>query len=165
MKHLNLFESFSDINKICSWYSIKYYTINKDESVDANGDVNLSGFKLGRLPVNFNSASGYFSCYNNRLMSLEGSPNFVGGDFNCSYNSLTSLKGCPVYIGSNFECNNNQITTFEGFPKHVGGRFSCAYNPLYHIWILFADITKIELFNDMDIIQDGVVILDRLNFF
>ena len=119
MKHLNLFESFSDINKICSWYSIKYYTINKDESVDANGDVNLSGFKLGRLPVNFNSASGYFSCYNNRLMSLEGSPNFVGGDFNCSYNSLTSLKGGPKQVNGSFTCSFNKLTTLEGNIKYV----------------------------------------------
>ena len=30
---------------------------------------------------------------------------------------------------------------------------------------MFEDTTKIELFNDMDIIQDDTVILDRLNYF
>ena len=80
-------------------------------------------------------------------------------------NKLTSLEGCPERIGGGFLCSNNKLTSFEGFPKHIGDRFICSGNPIYEIWQLFKDKSKIEFFNDCDIIQDDVVILDRLNFF
>ena len=64
-----------------------------------------------------------------------------------------------------FDCRGNNIKSFEGFPKHIGGNLYFLGNPIYEIWILFEDLSKIEFFNDCDIIQDGIVILDRLNFF
>ena len=52
-----------------------------------------------------------------------------------------------------------------GFPRHIGGTFNCDDNPIYEIWRLFHDKYRIEFFNDCDIIQDGIIILDRLNYF
>ena len=184
MKYINPFK-FYNISKICRKYGIKYYTINKDGSIDVNGNVDFSSKGLVKLPLKFKNVSGYFNCTHNDLISLEGSPEYVR-DFNCSYNSLkslknsprsvsgyfacsgnklTTLKGSPSNIGGELICYTNDINTFEYFPKHVGSFLHCDFNPIYHIWRLFGDYSKIELFNDMDIIQDGVVILDRLNFF
>ena len=61
-----------------------------------------------------------------------------------------------------------------GFPG-LGSEFFCDNNPIYELWKLFGDDgytdpTKIELFNDYDIIRDEdhdnpIIILDRLNTF
>jgi hypothetical protein len=74
--------------------------------------------------------AGDFSCYNNNLTSLEGSPKEVGGIFFCSYNNLTSLEGSPKEVGGNFSCYHNKLTSLEGSPKEVGGNFDCSYNNL-----------------------------------
>ena len=187
MKHLKIFESFNkeNIRKKCKEYGIYNYTINTDGSIDVNDNVQIFKELTRLLPLKFNKVKGYFDCSDNILTSLEGCPKSVGGDFFCHNNKLTSLegcpksvkdfycynnqilsfKGCPENISGNFCCDNNQITTFEYFPKHIGERFYCLENPINIIWKLFEDKSKIELFNDMDIIQDGIVILDRLNFF
>ena len=192
MKHLKLYESFNgrNIRKICKQYGIENYTtINKDGSIDVNGDVYLKKYILSdnKLPLKFNKVSGYFdcssnklttlenspkivgdffSCADNQLTSLEGGPKIVNGDFYCSNNNLTSLKGCPEFVDGDFLCNSNyQLKTFEYFPKHISNSFACNGCPIYSIWELFHDTSKIELFNDMDIIQDEVLILDRLNYF
>ena len=166
MKHLKLYESFNKefIHEICKKYGIKNYTINDDGSIDVDGNVNLINRKLTKLPLKFNNINEYFSCSVNNLSSLEGCPKSVNGSFYCSINNLTSLKGCPESIRGDFYCHYNNITTFEYLPKHIDS-FECLDNPIFEIWILFMDTTKIELFNDMDIIQDGIVLLERLNYF
>ena len=168
MKHLKLFESFNkvDIHEICKEYGIKNYTINNDGSIDVKYVVNLIFMDLTKLPIKFNKVNGNFRCSNNQLTSLEGSPKIVNGYyFDCSNNNLKSLKGCPEIVDGTFYCHNNEISSFEHFPKHITGHFLCDKNPIWEIWKLFEDKSKIELFNDIDIIQDGVVILDRLNYF
>ena len=87
------------------------------------------------------------------------------GNFNCYENNLTSLIGCPKSVGGCFYCWNNKIRTFEGFPYHIGGHFFCEENPIFELWKLFEDTTKVELFNDFGITDGKVVILDRLNEF
>ena len=132
---------------------------------NTNGFYDCSYNELKSLKGSPKNVGGDFDCSKNKLSSLEGGPLKVVGDFFCQNNRLTSLKGGPDRVGYDFYCYDNQITTFEGFPKNVGGNFYCDNNPIFEIWELFQDKTKIELFNDMDIIQDGVVILDRLNYF
>ena len=80
--------------------------------------------------VRFGTIGRSFSCINNQLSSLEGSPKEVGGDFDCSFNQLTSLEGAPNEVGEGFYCGNNQLTNLEGSPKIVGGNFYCRYNNL-----------------------------------
>jgi hypothetical protein len=111
------------------------------------------------------SIGGDFDCHENRLSSLEGCPKSVGRDFDCFNNQLTSLEGCPKSVGRDFYCDHNEIVTFEHLPYSIGGDFYCVENPIYEIWKLFEDYSKIELFNYYDIIQDSVIILDRLNVF
>ena len=89
-------------------YNIKNATINKDLTVDVDGDVYLSGRNLNEIPFQFGRVSRYFDI---------------------SYNNLTSLKGCPKYIGGNFECMCNSLTSLEGAPDYIGGYFNCVKNP------------------------------------
>ena len=186
MKYLKLFESLENIHEICKKYDIKNYTINSDGSIDVDGYVNLSFMNLTKLPIKFRKVIDNFFCSNNKLTSLEGAPIHVGGNFYCDKNRLTSLEGSPAHVGGYFSCyhnkvksleggpyyvgghfsfSNNNITSLEGVPSHIGGVFDCEYNPVYKVWKLFEDKSKIELFNDYDIIRGKDIVLDRLNDF
>jgi hypothetical protein len=165
MRYLKLFESFNkeDIDSICRKFGIENYTTNEDGSIDVDGGVNLSyliGYEgLTELPLKFRNVTGSFYCDNNKLTSLEGSPQSVGGNFECSYNKLTtlegshqsvggnfycyknqliSLDGCPQLVGDSFHCDNNQLKTLEGCPKSIGRDFTSYVNPcssIYQDWI------------------------------
>ena len=135
MKYLKRFnESIEDIDSICRNYGITNYTINKDGSVDVDGDVDgdveLSFKKLTRLPLKFRKVSGGFWCHYNQLTTLEGYPKEVSGGFWCNDNQLTTLEGCPTEVEFDFYCDNNQLTTLEGCPKEVSGDFWCNDNQL-----------------------------------
>jgi len=130
MKYLKYFESNSDIDAICREYRITNYTVNPDRTVDVDGDVDLSDMGLDKLPLKFGYVSGDFYCFNNKLTSLEGSPEEVGGDFYCENNKLTSLVGAPEEVGGYFDCDDNKLTSLEGAPRKVGRSFDCSYNQL-----------------------------------
>ena len=170
MKYLKLFEGFEDINEICRKYGIKDYTINTDESIDVDGYVRLYTKGLTKLPLKFNKVNGYFYCNDNKLTTLEGCPKEVNGDFGCNCNKLTSFKFAPKIIIGYFDCRWNNIKSFEYFPSYIKGNFHCENNPIYEVWKLFYNTTKIELLNDFDIFRDedtdtpGIV-MNRLNDF
>jgi hypothetical protein len=107
---------------ICEKYGIENYTVNDDESIDVNGSVDLSFNDLTELPLVFNRVTGSFSCVNNYLTSLKGSPRWIGGWFSCGYNDLTSLEFSPDYVGSNFYCYNNDLTD-NYCESEIGGKF------------------------------------------
>src|SRR6056297_3269997 len=94
------------IIKICKKYNIVDYIINKDNSIDVNGDVNLINLNLKKLPLNFNIVKDNFNCSHNKLETLEGAPKECKF-FNCSYNNLTSLKGAPEKCNY-FNCSYNK---------------------------------------------------------
>ena len=170
MKYLKLFESFEDIDEICKKYGITDYNINTDGSIDVDVNVYLSNKKLAKLPLKFNKVNGYFNCSRNNLTSLEGSPVEVNNGFYCHKNELTSFEYAPKIIRGNFHCQWNNIKTFEHFPSYVKYDFYCHGNPIYEVWELFEDWTKIELLNDFDIFRDEdtdepTIVMDRLNDF
>jgi hypothetical protein len=188
MRYLKKYENHEDIHAICQKYGIANYTINKDRSIDVDGDVILHDSGSTKLPLNFGNVRGNFDCVSNNLWNLEGCPKSVSGNFYCFFNQLTNLEGCsksveghfscsvnrltslmwcPKSVGDDFNCRNNRIETFEGLDfVHIGGDFNCEHNPIWMVWNLFKDHTKFEFFNDCDIIRENrVIILERLNFF
>src|SRR5574344_993194 len=134
MKHLRkykLFESNTEIDKICLKYDIKNYTINSDNSVDVDGNVYFWNKKLESIPLNFNIVNGYFSCYDNNLTSLKGCPVRVGNYFSCHSNELTSLQYSPQYMeNGNFYCGSNKIESLQYCIELIRGYFSCGNNKL-----------------------------------
>ena len=158
------------IDKICEKYGIKNYTINSDGSIDVDDNVNLYNYRLTKLPLKFNKVNGWFDCSDNNLISLEGSPVEVNNGFYCRNNNLTSFEYTPRIIRGGFSCSDNNIKSFEYFPSYVKGWFDCYDNPIYKVWELFEDWTKIELLNDFDIFRDEdtdepAIVMDRLNDF
>ena len=104
-----------EIHNICNEYNITNYTINRDGSIDVDGDVNLSNRNLTKLKLNFNKVSGSLYCHNNKLTSLEGCPKEVGDTFYCSSNKLTSLKGGPEKVYDMFYCGGNPLESLDGY--------------------------------------------------
>jgi hypothetical protein len=113
---------------------------------------------MTKLPVKFGKVSGYFSCFENKLTSLEGCPNYIDGSFYCRRNNLTTLEHCPKYVGGNFYCDNNKLTTLKGIEKcEILGSFHCENNnipPENFLYILTAKIgggiyTDIPLINNI----------------
>ena len=110
------------ISLICEQYKITNYTVNDDGTIDVNGNVDLSNYRLTQLPLRFNRVTGYFHCDYNKLTTLKGSPRWIGGYFFCSCNQLTSLEFSPDYVGGSFWCNNNQLTD-NYCDTEIGGGF------------------------------------------
>lgn len=116
-----------------------------------------------KLPLKFNYVSGDFNCSYNKLSTLEGCPNRVDGNFECSDNNLDSLEFCPEYIGKYFLFENNNISSVEFFPKYVGDLFYYRGTPIAEIlWKLPNNTEVIEYLNDYDVVQDNIIIKDRL---
>ena len=118
-----------EIEPIYEYYGIENYSINPDGSIDVDGSVYISGYRLTKLPLKFNKIRYNFYCANNRLTTFENFPIEVGLNFYCSYNFITSLKGCPKYVGGDFIIYNNLIDTIDNFPN-VRKNFDLRKNPL-----------------------------------
>lgn len=128
-----------------------------------DGDYYISYNRLKSLKGCPTSCYSFY-CNDNYLESLEYCPEYVGGDFNCSNNKLESLEHAPKIINGTFDCSNNNIKSFEFAPKHCED-FLCTGCPINIIWLMFMDYSKIELFNDYDIIRGDDIIINRLNDF
>jgi hypothetical protein len=134
MKHLRkykIFESNTEIDEICMEYGIKNYTINSDNTIDVNGNVNLWDKELTSIPLNFNIVNGYFDFSCNYLTSLKGCPVRVGNWFSCRSNKLTSLQYSPQFMeNGDFSCINNKIESLQYCTELIRDRFYCDYNKL-----------------------------------
>jgi hypothetical protein len=145
------------ISLICKKYGIENYTINGDGSIDVNGDVNLHGINLTELPLTFNKVSGYFTCSNNQLTSLKGSPKWVGDWFDCGNNNLTSLEFGPDYVGTWFDCRYNQLT--DNYSEtEIGGGF---YTTLKQDGLIF-DYNETTNYNEWKKLYKRKLILTEL---
>lgn len=132
MNNLITKEQLNYITNTCDEYSISRYKINKDGSIDVDGNVDLSNMDgiVSELPLIFNEVKGYFHCQANYLNSLKGAPKKVGGDFLCHENSLTSLEFSPIEVGGKYDCADNRITSLVGMPKEINGNLLCDNNRL-----------------------------------
>jgi hypothetical protein len=119
-----------EVIEVCNRYRINNYTINDDLSIDVEGHVNLAYKNLEYLPLRFNYVSGDFSCYDNKLKTLEGCPQTVSGSFDCNRNKLKTLEGCPQTVSGSFDCYRNKLITLEGSPSVVNGNLICYVNEL-----------------------------------
>jgi len=167
MKFIKLYESFDDIDSICTEFGINKYTINSDGTIDVDDSVYLFRKGFTKLPLKFGKVSGNFNCSQNQLTSLEGCPRSVGGYFDCSQNKLTTLEFCPQSVGRHFDCSTNNLKDLYGFPEFLDYASYFYANPVYEILLLFNTnrLGKvIDLLNEYGVIQqDGnLVILDRL---
>ena len=147
MKYIQMFESFMFFNSKMGDSDLENeggiekflrkvvkgsYTKNSQGKIDVEGSVDMHGYNVSKIPVNFGKVSGDFLCYDcDKLTNLEGSPEEVGGNFSCSLcKSLTSLKGAPRKVGGYFACGYcASLASLKGSPDRVEGDFACGYCP------------------------------------
>jgi hypothetical protein len=73
--------------------------VNKEGLVDVRGSFWCQGQGLRDfLGIRFGEVSVSFSCSENQMKTLEGSPRMVGENFFCNENPLISLEGAPEVI-------------------------------------------------------------------
>lgn len=87
--------------KIDAWLNhqeIRNYTINKDNSVDVNGDVHFSNLRYKKLPIVFNKIDGDVSINGGLLETLDGLPSKLSGELSLSELTLKSWSGCPTSV-------------------------------------------------------------------
>jgi hypothetical protein len=100
---------------------VKNFTINKDLTVDVEGDVvivksTMSGYDY--LPFKFGKVTGNFSIDVPTLTTLEGCPNVVTqGAFNVFNSRIKNLKGMPKQASYVKISNASELTSLEGFPE------------------------------------------------
>ena len=98
--------NIENIKTWCEEMGIENYTINSQDEIDVDGNVNLSGKDFKELPYKFRIVTGYFSLSGCKyLISLKNCPNFVRGAVSYSLcRKLDSLEGCPKEVGGYFYC-------------------------------------------------------------
>ena len=150
-----------EIKKICRKYDITGYSINKGGSVDIDGDLDLDGYNLKKLPLKFNIIYGSFECVGNYLTSLGGSPTEVRGDFDCSSNELCTLVGGPKIVSGDYFCLDNHLDDFCGFPEHFYGEVYTRGYPVEELMTLVDGdnyksnyVKFIKWLNEYDVIRD-----------
>jgi hypothetical protein len=117
------FKTFDDIivnqfNYILQHLDIKNYTI-KDGLIDVDSSVDISKKRLSIIPISFGHIKGDFSCKDNHITSLKGSPISVSGCFDCRNNKLTNLEYLPKKIGLSIYCEGNpDLKDLSHLPEH-----------------------------------------------
>ena len=110
-------------------YDIQNYKINKDNTIDVDGIVNLCNYQESEIPsyIQFNKVA-IFKINNSKIKTLRGCPREVTDIFQCiNCDSLKTLEGAPERVIGEFDCSNcNSLTSLKGAPKGVDS-FSCTY--------------------------------------
>lgn len=107
--------------------------INKDMSVDVDGDVNLSLTGIKFIPVQFNIVSGNFICLDNPMTTLKGSPRVVGGVFYFNSNKLVrSIKDMPEEIGGDAVIRANIEVLTDCSNKQLEKLYECESGKVKH---------------------------------
>lgn len=99
---------------------IRNYVINEDDTVDVNGDVNIFGERLRKIPIKFGKVTGNFDCSENNLRTLEGCPSYVGGNFTAHSNKLKNLIGGPEEVDGNYNACINDLNSLNGCAAEIG---------------------------------------------
>jgi len=113
-------------------YDIKHYKINDDLTITVHGDLYLNE-KMESLPyyINFYKVFGNVDLVGLGLTTLKGCPQYISGYFSCHENLLTSLEGGPKKVLTShvnninkhwgYKCTGNKLTSLKGLAKIIYG--------------------------------------------
>ena len=82
------------------------------------------------LDLNIKYQGGELDISDNKLVSLDGSPNHITGSFKCDYNNLTSLVGGPQIVDGSYYCTENNLTDLAGCASHISDTLYCIDNDI-----------------------------------
>ena len=105
-------------------YTRGTWSVNRKGLVDVQGAFDCYGQGLEDfLGIRFGKVSGGFSCRDNQLRTLEGSPRKVREGFYCYGNQLKTLEGAPRKVDGSFNCSRNPLISLEGAPEVIKWQF------------------------------------------
>ena len=156
-----MFKTKEQIKQWLDLMDIKNYVINKDLTVDIEGNADLSYKNLKELPVQFGKVRRDFFCQNNQLKSLKGAPQKVRRDFYCYNNQLKSIPKWiknikDVYVFQNINWNN-----VEWINKILGDKLTAeevfAIDNIEHrrVAYQYMDKVKMKQLKDYKILDTG----------
>ena len=109
-------------------HTIGTHFIQRDGTIDVDGNVVIFKHECTQLPVQFGKVSKGFDCSGSGLTTLKGAPRFVGEDFRCSNLPITSFEGAPLVVNGDFTCSEVNVSSLTGigknYAKHIGGDFT-----------------------------------------
>jgi hypothetical protein len=170
MKYLKRFDEEAKEKSIEDWcvkLKLRDYKIEKSGIVNVNVHVDISYQKLEKIPIQFGTVNNSFFCYENKLISLNGSPKVIYGGFYCQYNKITSLIDGPIKVERDYYCNFNPfLLSLEGFPKDFyeipNSHLYCMDTPIYNIYKLFPDHESYIESLDYNYLRENTIIKRRL---
>ena len=128
---------FLDKNTIGTW------SVNSEGLVDIKGGFYCQGQGLEDfLGIRFGRVSEIFSCRDNQLKTLEGSPREVGESFYCYGNQLRTLEGSPRKVGGGFFCYENPLISLEGAPEVI--KYDFRFNNTWFKYNLQSFLNEID---------------------
>jgi hypothetical protein len=140
-----------------------YYDINKDGTVDAKEQLELSRRnKIKKLPVIFKSISKGLKVFDNTLESFEGLPDEVKGVLMLASNKFTSLNGMPRYV---FDLSiwNNPITSLDGLEKSYATFLRLDWTPDLPLLRCLSHCDSLDLNNEQDQARKASSIINEFN--
>lgn len=180
MKYLKSYKIFEDINwdRVGNITELVGKTINKiftdklnfitvvcdNKFYNMEGDDDLAHIEIddinGDLNDLINSPLLIAEENTNRDLPSKENIDYDDDSYTWTFYKLATIKG---YVDIKwYGCSNGYYSEEIIFSEIALHNLA---NPYYPIWELFKDESKLELFYDYDIIQDGEVNLDRLNDF
>jgi hypothetical protein len=140
-----------------------YYDINKDGTVDAKENLELSRKnKIKKLPVTFKSLPKGLKVFGNTLESFEGFPDEVRGILMLASNKFTSLNGMPKYV---FDLSiwNNPLTSLDGLEKSHVRFLRIDWNPDLPLLKCIFHCERLDLPNEKGQARKACSIINEIN--
>ena len=141
--------SRKELEKLLESFKIYNYKIDEEEKLHINGNIDLSGMNLEKIPFRITSITGSVQLKGNKIKSFENFP-VKALSVVLSYNSIDSFESFPVDSEVDYLLvDNNNIQKFNSFPKNLKS-LSVTHNPISSIegapmCVLHIEETKIAL--------------------
>lgn len=124
------------ITTFCKDCVLGDYKINKDKSVDVNGDVIIKFSRVKKIPFKFNNVYGDFIIVNSDFNTLRNCPNFVKNNFLINDTKITNLKYVPNMVeGCMIFSDNKLLESLDGLEKNTTIGKQTIDNGLYEIYL------------------------------
>jgi hypothetical protein len=104
--------------------------------------------RITEFKIQFYIAPKTFSCIDQELTTLKGSPRVCFDSFNVSGNRLKNLKGGPKIVSGTYDVRNNELTSLEGIPEKLTKEFKCQHNKLTSIKDLPLELEWLHIQNN-----------------
>lgn len=126
-------EYLAKISAYMQQWDIQEYKVLNDGSVNASGIICLNGQlkQIGGFPFKFHKIEGDLEIHFNDLTELINMPDIVTGRFSCRNNQLHSLKGTPQQVSS-LICSHNKLDNLMGCPDTLSN-LDASNNPLKNL--------------------------------